>query len=138
MNKPTILRVMPDGTPIPDEGLLCKVWDSDGGTFGEYFVIAYVPDAKFPFKCIGYMGDIIVVQGAEPIKEPKLVKKPFTIDDYHGESIRVGGVIYNPESSGSRGVKALGRFYPWQELVHSEAQMWNGQEWVNMWHEVEE
>ena len=118
-------HMMPDGTPIPPEGLKCWVWDSPSDDKAQRTVVAVThhgfcvdsPDA--PWRC------------AEPVKEPTYV--PLTMDDYHGEPIRFNnsrcGVALDWDSQGVRfgsRHRAL-----WEDLAET-AEYYKDGEWQPM------
>jgi hypothetical protein len=110
---------MPDGTPIPPEGLKCWVWDDDVADRVQSLVVAHRPIASF-----NYSTPDTAYLHAEPIREPECValtmddyslrafklsqnqSVPLTMDDYHGEPVRLAGIteVFWPLSASDRGI----------------------------------
>jgi len=94
-------HIMPDGTPIPGEGLPCKCIGQHGEKMRADVYVC------MPFSKEGIMR-FFTSQGwvldAEPIREPEHI--PLTMDDYDGQAVRIKGEprIYWPYEATRMGI----------------------------------
>jgi hypothetical protein len=94
-------HVMPDGTPIPGEGLPCKCIGQHGETLLADVYMCMPLSKEGILRFFTSQGWVL---DAEPIREPEYV--PLTLDDYNDEPVRVSGFteVFWPLSASERGI----------------------------------